>query len=162
MVWLFNLKKTGSLGNVFKKYLDEFRSRIAKFVLDGSFNLNGAFPFVHYPFTKKTKPTKELLKISINAITASQNVNLTSFAKKVGESQYLTCWPGEHYNLLAGLMISLKPKIVIEIGSFKGLSSLVMKENLPSNSKIELVSFLSSQGFTVRRVDPLVFATRKN
>ena len=45
-------------------------------------------------------------------------------------------WPGEHYRLLAGLVVTLAPKLVIEIGTGGGVGALVMKQVLPQNSKL--------------------------
>jgi len=44
--------------------------------------------------------------------------------------------PGEHYRLLAGLVSVLNPKVIIEIGTGSGLSTLPMKKYLPQESKI--------------------------
>ncbi|WP_165550018.1 class I SAM-dependent methyltransferase [Kribbella speibonae] len=41
-------------------------------------------------------------------------------------------WPGQHYRLLASIVEVLKPRTIIEIGTFNGASALALLENLPA------------------------------
>lgn len=47
------------------------------------------------------------------------------------EPRWPEFWPGEHYKLLAGLVIAMQPRVVIEVGTFTGLSALSLKKYLP-------------------------------
>ena len=60
---------------------------------------------------------------------------------------YPDIWPGEHYRLLAGLVLTLRPTTIIEIGTATGLSALAMKKYLPQNGKIVTVDILSWKSF---------------
>lgn len=67
------------------------------------------------------KPDDHLLKVGLRAIEAAAKIDL-SFLK----NDLANLWPGEHYRLLAGFMQTLKPELVIEIGTATGLSALSM------------------------------------
>lgn len=67
-----------------------------------------------------SKPTPTMIETSLQAIQAALVTQLP------GESAYLNLWPGEHYRLLAGFAQVLQPRLIIEIGTATGLSSLAM------------------------------------
>ena len=78
-----------------------------------------------------------LLDISVKAIQHAQTVDLSDITKRMGEPPYyLDIWPGEHYRLLAGFIKTIKPKLVVEIGTGTGLSTLALLKFLPANSKL--------------------------
>ena len=82
-------------------------------------------------------PSHRLLDISVKAIQHAQTVDLSDITKRMGEPPYyLDIWPGEHYRLLAGFIKTIKPKLVIEIGTATGLSALALLKFLPSNSRV--------------------------
>ena len=53
-----------------------------------------------------------------------------------GQEREAQRWPGYNYRLLKALVADRKPKIVVEIGTFEGLSALSMLEALPEGSKL--------------------------
>lgn len=86
-------------------------------------------------FSAKDQPallTPALLALSLKAIEYAANIDLKEIAFRNEQARtYANLWPGEHYRLLAGLMLALKPKKVIEIGTSTGLSALCLKKFLP-------------------------------
>jgi len=80
-----------------------------------------------------SKPNDFLISLSIKAIKNAQKINLKNITIK---NPYTDVWPGEHYKLLAGLVLALKPKVVVELGTGEGLSALSMKKHLPKGSKL--------------------------
>lgn len=63
---------------------------------------------------------------------------------------------GEHYRLLAALMLELKPQTVIEIGTFKGLSALAMLAYLPPGGQLttfDLIPWEQIPGTFLRETD---------
>lgn len=74
-------------------------------------------------------PSEYLISISIQAIQEARKI-------KFDGSALLNIWPGEHYRLLAGFVAALNPKLVVEIGTERGMSALCMKKYLPPNSKL--------------------------
>jgi len=86
----------------------------------------------------KSKHSEYLMDVAIDAIQAARKVDLGEVAKRAKRPPiyHIDQWPGTHYRLLAGLMLTIKPKQVVEIGTGTGLSCLSMKKFLPKGSKI--------------------------
>ncbi len=81
--------------------------------------------------------TKRLLDIALNAVRSTINdVSLDDLGKREDFPDWALTWPGEHYRLLGGLMLTLKPRVVIELGTDKGISALAMLKYLPPGSKL--------------------------
>lgn len=79
--------------------------------------------------------TNELLDLSLKAIREAADVGLGEIAERNEQARrYANLWPGEHYRLLAGLVLALNPSVVVEIGTSTGLSALSMKQVLPEES----------------------------
>jgi len=91
----------------------------------------------------KGKPSNRLLDIAMESTKYAMGVNLDDIAERTKQGYFLNVWPGEHYKLLAGIVNTLKPKLVIEIGTEKGLSALCIKKYLPSQSKIVTFDIIS-------------------
>lgn len=86
---------------------------------------------------KPAKITKELLELSLKAVEHASKVDFGNLCSRNEQAKlYANLWPGEHYRLLAGFVLALKPKRVIEIGTSTGLSSLCLKAFLPEKSNI--------------------------
>lgn len=83
-----------------------------------------------------SQPSRYLISLALEAIRYAQELSLDDISPVEGHRNSTSLWPGEHYKLLAGLVLALKPKIVIEIGTCRGLSALSMKKFLPQGSKI--------------------------
>jgi hypothetical protein len=98
----------------------------------------------HYPsmifsvYDQAPPPSKRLLDLSMKAIRLilDGKINLDDIAARPNIPNWFTVWPGEHYKLLAALVVELGAKNVIEIGTDAGLSALAMKKYLPADGKI--------------------------
>lgn len=55
---------------------------------------------------------------------------------------YVHLWPGHHYRLLAALVEELRPRTVLEIGTFTGLSALAMLPVLPQDGRLVTVDIV--------------------
>jgi predicted O-methyltransferase YrrM len=78
-----------------------------------------------------------LLTLVLDAVKLiPTEIELSDLARRDKMPDWFMVWPGEHYFLLAALVLKLQPKIVIEIGTDKGLSSLAMKKYLPAGGKV--------------------------
>src|SRR5260370_11052452 len=85
-----------------------------------------------------------IFDLSLEAIALARRQDLSSIKARLGgrfrfPDELVELWPGEHYTLLAAMVESLRPRLVIEVGTAEGMSALALKKNLPSNGKI--VSF---------------------
>ncbi len=81
---------------------------------------------------ERSRPSPRLISLSLKAIGHAQNINVHEISKRMQAPPYFPdVWPGEHYRLLAGFMKALRPKVVVEIGTYTGISALAMKKYLP-------------------------------
>ena len=95
-----------------------------------------------------SKPSQRLITLALEAVKAAQSVNLDEVEAREKKQPYWTnVWPGEHYKLLAGLVATIKPQLVIEIGTGTGLSSLSMKKYLPANGKIVTFDLVKASSY---------------
>lgn len=84
-----------------------------------------------------SRPSQSLLALSIEAISKAREITLEDISSRVlAGPRYPDVWPGEHYKLLAALVVCLGTKSVVEIGTGGGLSSLCMKKYLPADGSL--------------------------
>ncbi len=89
------------------------------------------------------RSNERLLDISLEAIAQARSVDLSWISKRMATPPYYPeVWPGEHYKLLAGLVATLKPKRVVEVGTFRGLSALAIQGSLPPGGEIITVDIV--------------------
>lgn len=82
---------------------------------------HGEYSMILSAHDEPSRPNEELLKLSLKAIQAAANVDLSFL-----QNSFADIWPGEHYKLLAAFVQILQPEVVIEIGTATGLSALSM------------------------------------
>jgi len=83
------------------------------------------------------KMSERLLNISLEAIKEANKIDLSGISQREPEEpNFPDVWPGEHYKLLAALVKTIKPKLVIEVGTALGHSALALKKFLPNDSKL--------------------------
>lgn len=83
-------------------------------------------------------PNDRLLDLALAAAQLARRTDLTWLAERTSteERNFVNHWPGEHYRLLAACVEHLKPRLVVEIGTFTGLSALAMKSRLPDEGRV--------------------------
>lgn len=67
----------------------------------------------------------DLLPLCTKIINNSIRIKLKEL-KNTDDNLIYNIFPGEHYKLLAGVVKTLEPKTIIEIGTYKGMSSRAM------------------------------------
>jgi hypothetical protein len=78
-----------------------------------------------------------LISSALEAVRKAQEVKLDDLCHRMRTpSYYPNIWPGKHYKLLAGWVLTSRPRVIVRIGTSLGLSALSMKEYLPPDSKI--------------------------
>lgn len=98
---------------------------------------NPHYSLVYPALDDPARPNRRLIQLSLQAASFAEQVDLSFVTERMGgEPHWPNVWPGEHYKLLAGLVSALQPKLVIEIGTSTGLSSLTMKKFLPAGGRI--------------------------
>ncbi|MBI2843609.1 MAG: methyltransferase [Armatimonadetes bacterium] len=84
-----------------------------------------------------SQPSQYLISVALDAIRNALNVSLEDISTRIRTPpRFPNIWPGEHYKLLAGLVLALKPSVVVEVGTYTGLSALAMSKYLPHGSKL--------------------------
>lgn len=80
-------------------------------------------------------PSDRLLDLALEAVRAARTEDLSAVVARIRSGpRWPEIWPGEHYRLLAGLVKVMAPRIVIEIGTYRGMSALTLAKNLPAGA----------------------------
>jgi hypothetical protein len=77
----------------------------------------------------------DLVSFSLEAVRQAQQLDLARLGPATADPS-VGLWPGEHYKLLAGLVLARRPRLVIEVGTATGLSALCMKACLPAGGRL--------------------------
>ena len=104
-----------------------------------------------------SQPTDELISFALRVIERTMHTDVSNVSDRMqGPYRWPDTWPGEHYRLLAAMVAELQPRVVIEIGTFTGLSSLSMLQTLPRDSRLvtfDLLKWDSVPGTCLRSED---------
>ena len=93
--------------------------------------------YVTSPDDEPGKPTRAVIETALDVVRHTLDIDLSAISRRITTGpKWTEFWPGEHYKLLAGFVSWLKPKTVVEVGTFTGLSSLALKHYLPKDSKV--------------------------
>lgn len=95
-----------------------------------------AFPTTLFSAVDDAPASPRLLRLAIDAARIARTLTLDDLAKRPGSRIWLNIWPGEHYRLLAALMLVLKPRVVVEVGTAEGMSALTLLQHLPSDARL--------------------------
>lgn len=120
--------------SIVAQYIRFFINRFMKSPVDAA---HQEYSMIYSQHDNPGKPSSYLMDLTLKAVMQVKDIDL-SFLKSRTSLTYPDPneFPGEHYRLLASLITLLRPKIVIEIGTERGISCLAMKYALPAGSKI--------------------------
>lgn len=86
---------------------------------------------VSSPGSSDESTSRDLVELGLRAAGRAADVDLRHLHNRSdGARQFLSIFPGEHYQLLAALISCVNPTRVIEIGTYTGLSALAMLTTL--------------------------------
>ena len=109
-----------------------------------------------------SRPNERLMDISLKAIDRARKIDLSWISKRMKAGPYWPeIWPGEHYRLLAGLVVVQKPKRVIEIGTLSGWSALAMAGSLPPGSELITIDLVPWDQIAATALNPADFEDGK-
>ncbi|OGC87308.1 MAG: hypothetical protein A2142_03275 [candidate division Zixibacteria bacterium RBG_16_48_11] len=95
-----------------------------------------------------SQPSHHLISLALHAVQFAQEVSLADISARMKKPPYYPeIWPGEHYKLLAGLVATLKPKMIVELGTATGLSALAMCKYLPPESTLVTFDLIGWKSF---------------
>ncbi|KAF1069448.1 class I SAM-dependent methyltransferase [Variovorax sp.] len=93
-------------------------------------------------------PSARLLDIALRAASAAREIALSVYdGRPSSEPHWFDTWPGAHYRLLAALVRTLKPMRVVEIGTFTGMGTLALAQELPAGGSVTTFDLHSWHGF---------------
>lgn len=85
----------------------------------------------------EARPTRHLLEVAADSFRLGLDIDLSSVSEREKtDIKWSSVFPGEHYRLLAALMMHLKPRIVVEIGTYLGLATLAIRKFLPAEGVV--------------------------
>lgn len=83
------------------------------------------------------KPSKALIDLGLSCVQNAFSKDLSDIAARIKSgADYINIYPGEHYKLLAAIIERLQPKVVVELGTHLGYSSLCMKKFMPKDGTV--------------------------
>ena len=94
------------------------------------------------------RPSRRLMDIALKACSAAMDVALPIYEGRASkEPHWFDTWPGEHYRFLAALVRTLNPKTVIEIGTFTGMGTLALAQDLQPSGTLTTFDLLAWNSF---------------
>jgi len=115
------------------------RLRLRDFGALGS-ELSAAFSLEDSP----GQPNSRLIALALSSVRRAQDVELKLLMERKAPA-YAHLWPGEHYKLLNALVQETKPRLILEIGTYTGLSALAMLAALPPEGRLVTVDIIPWQ-----------------
>jgi predicted O-methyltransferase YrrM len=124
--------------NFVRKAVRSLQRRAVKFVLPNPRPGYGEYSMIYDTLNTSGKPSDSLIDLALRAANEARQTQLPEVSRRVdaASTDFTPIWPGEHYRLLAALVKILQPKRVVEIGTFRGISALALKQFLPIDGKI--------------------------
>jgi predicted O-methyltransferase YrrM len=118
--------------NLFKKKTDISEIKIPCIAPDKRLSA------IYAAYQQPGAPTEYLLNLGLKTAEKAMSINLQDIANRIpdGQVNYINIFPGEHYRYLAAITEILKPKLIIELGTHLGYSSLCMKNFLPEDGRV--------------------------
>jgi hypothetical protein len=105
------------------------------------------------------RPSRRLMEIALEACSTAMDGALPTYEGRASkEPHWFDTWPGEHYRLLAALVRTLNPKTVIEIGTFTGMGTLALAQELQPSGTLTTFDLLAWDSFPDTWLTPSDFA----
>jgi predicted O-methyltransferase YrrM len=82
-------------------------------------------------------PSEEIVAVAFGAAKEASHLDMSWVAARCPTEQqrhWVGQWPGEHYRLLSGLVRSIRPTLVVEVGTFTGSGSLALLDGARANN----------------------------
>lgn len=92
------------------------------------------------PYQDQPSPPRDLIELALDAGQRSLDITFSGggLVDRCNEEQrgWLNEWPGNHYRLLAALVDTLKPEVIVEVGTFTGMGALALMEHAPTTGRL--------------------------
>ena len=94
-------------------------------------------PSIIYSLQKEPVLNEFIFNLFNNAANFAFSEKIKNIDNKLKDSQFYNTFPGSHYRILNGIVKFLNPKLVIEVGTYTGMGTFALSQNLNG----EIVSF---------------------
>jgi len=94
-------------------------------------------PSIIYSLQKEPVLNEFIFNLFNNASNFAFSEKIKNIDNKLKDSQFYNTFPGSHYRILNGIVKFLDPKLVIEVGTYTGMGTFALSQNLNG----EIVSF---------------------
>ena len=94
-------------------------------------------PSIIYSLQKEPVLNEFIFNLFKNASNFAFSEKIKNINNKLKDSQFYNTFPGSHYRILNGVVKFLNPKLVIEVGTYTGMGTFALSQNLNG----EIVSF---------------------
>ena len=94
-------------------------------------------PSIVYSLQKEPALNEFIFNLFNNASNFAFSEKIKNIDNKLKDSQFYNTFPGSHYRILNGIVKFLNPKLVIEVGTYTGMGTFALSQNLNG----EIVSF---------------------
>lgn len=93
---------------------------------------------IYSAYGQKGQPSQWLVQLGLTVCNGAAGIDLAAVSGRIekGHVNYIDIFPGEHYRLLASIVQTVQPMLVVELGTHLGYSSLCMKKFLPAAGKL--------------------------
>jgi predicted O-methyltransferase YrrM len=103
------------------------------------------------------RPNARLLDLACRCVPLAAREDLSEVSRRIVRGpKWPDTWPGEHYRLLAALVSELRPRVIVEVGTYQGLGSLALAKNLPPGGRVhtfDVVPFARVPGHVLTESD---------
>ena len=104
---------------------------------------------VYSTYQQPGQATDQLKKLGLRCVNRAFEIDLKDIADRIPkkDTDYISIYPGEHYNLLGAIVSELKPMTIVELGTHLGYSALCMKKYMPASGKLYTFDVIPWNGF---------------
>jgi predicted O-methyltransferase YrrM len=134
-----------SIARKLRERIDHAIIRFARRLEPSPVDAYGERTMMYVPQADSSQPNAFLLDLALRAIEHARGISLAEISarRRPTATDYPDLWPGEHYRLLAGLVLVLRPVTVVEIGTYHGLSALALMKFLPALGRVFTFDIMS-------------------
>ena len=89
-------------------------------------------PSIIYSLQKEPVLNEFIFNLFKNASNFAFSEKIKNINNKLKDSQFYNTFPGSHYRILNGIVKCLNPRLIVEIGTYTGMGTFALSQNLSS------------------------------
>jgi len=112
-----------------QSYFERILNFLSKLHLSKELQKNNNFASIISSNVNKFKTSNYLKNITLNSIKFAFNNKIQNINHTLKYTELFNIFPGEHYRLLSAIAKIRQPKVIVEIGTFTGMSAFAFFQN---------------------------------